>query len=259
MTDEQADTTTKARRGSATPKLDAEVERQKEVLAQREVEVEPRVRAAAALVAAIGELTNPGKDQSARIETKSGGSFAYQYAGLDSILDLVRPVLARHGLALTQPVKVRADGLVEVQTRILHESGVVALEAPSIERVVEGGPQEVGSFVTYARRYQVVAVLGIHPAGEDDDAAAAQPRERRPDRTAPGLPDPVIGGLHLSERTTEALQKLVDQPPSVRVGAMAKSWLDQRVAEAEASGVEPEQAVLPDAGHDDDAGSGYGS
>jgi ERF superfamily len=247
MTDEQAETTTKARRGSATPKEP----------------VDPKVAACAALVAALGELTNPGRESTATVQTKSGGTYSYAYASLDVVLDEVRPVLARHGLALTQSVEAKADGLVIVGTRILHEAGEVALMAPTIARVVEGGPQEVGSFVTYARRYQVLAVLGIHPAGEDDDAAAAQPATRsgsaRQPREDGGLPDPVIGGLHLSERTTDALQKLVDQPPSVRVGAMAKSWLDRRIAEAEASGVAPEQAVLPDADHDDDAGSGYGS
>ena len=176
------------------------------------------------------------------------------------VLDGVRPVLARHGLALTQSVEAKVDGLVIVGTRILHEGGEVALHAPSISRVVEGGPQELGSFVTYARRYQVLAVLGVHPAGEDDDAAAAQdaPRSvRAPERDDAGLPDPVVGGLHLSQRTNEELQALVDDAPSKRVEAMAKSWLARRIAEAEAG--PPKQEVLPDAGHSDDPGSGYGS
>jgi hypothetical protein len=220
---------------------------------------DPKEAACAAFVAALGELSNPGRDSRAVVETKKGGTYSYAYAGLDAVLDLVRPVLARHGLALTQPVEATPDGLVKVTTRILHRRGEVALQAPTIARVVEGGPQELGSFVTYARRYQVLALLGIHPAGEDDDAAAAQPSRSgsgRPEKE-PGLPDPIVGGLHMSERTDEALRDLVAGPPSARVGAMAQAWLDLREKERLAPG--EGQATLPDADHDDDAGAGYGS
>jgi hypothetical protein len=205
---------------------------------QTDDRVDAKEAAAAAFVAALGELTNPGKDSKATVQTKTGGSYAYEYAGLDSILDGVRPVLARHGLALSQPFGVDPNGLVTVRTRVLHERGV-AIEGDPISRVVEGGPQEVGSFVTYARRYEVVSLLGIHPAGEDDDAAAAQPapRQRKPkaDReppAEPSLPDPLVGGLHLSERTDDALRDLVKAPPSAKLGQYAQGWLDKRAAEA---------------------------
>jgi hypothetical protein len=207
---------------------------------------DPKQAAAADFVAALGELQNPGRDTTARIETKSGGSFSYSYAGLDAILDLVRPVLARHRLALSQPFGIDANGLVTVRTRVVHALGS-AIEGDAISRVVEGGPQEVGSFVTYARRYEVCSLLGIHPAGEDDDAAAAQPTRGSGGPAAEAkLPDPVIGGLHLSQRTDPELRDLVDAPPSQRVGAMARAWLDRRAREAEARGPDPEAEALPE-------------
>lgn len=219
---------------------------------------DPKEAAASAFVAALGELSNPGKGSTATVQTKSGGSYQYTYAGLDVILDLVRPVLAKHGLALSQPFGSTPDGLVTVRTRVLHRRGV-SIDGDPIARVVEGGPQEVGSFVTYARRYAVVSLLGIHPAGEDDDAQAAQPprsgpSQAREPREPKGLPDPIVGGLHLSERTSEALNDLVSAPPSTKVAAMAQAWLDKREQEAADKLLPGEgQAELPT----DDPGSPY--
>jgi hypothetical protein len=200
---------------------------------------DPKEAAAAAFVAALGELSNPGRGSTATIPTKSGGSFSYSYAGLDAVLDEVRPVLARHGLAISSPWGATPDGLVTVRLRVLHRRGV-AIEGDPISRVVEGGPQEVGSFVTYARRYGIVALLGIHPAGEDDDAVAAQtapPAQRRsPARTqtppeATGPTDVNVAGVKMSQRTNEELRDLAAAPPSARIGELAKEWLALREKE----------------------------
>jgi hypothetical protein len=153
---------------------------------QTDDRVDAKEAAAAAFVAALGELTNPGKDSKATVQTKTGGSYAYEYAGLDSILDGVRPVLARHGLALSQPFGVDPNGLVTVRTRVLHERGV-AIEGDPISRVVEGGPQEVGSFVDDALRDLVKAPpsakLGQYAQGWLDKRAAEAAEQ------APPLPE----------------------------------------------------------------------
>ena len=100
--------------------------------------------------------------------------------------------------------------------------------------------------MTYARRYEVLAVLGIHPAGEDDDAAAAQPRcpsgsgARAVVRTGARAraPGPAHRRAPLSERTDEALRDLVAAPPSAKLGQYAQGHLDRRAAE-EAAAREP--------------------
>lgn len=122
---------------------------------------------AKAFVAAQAELKNPYASS-----TADTGSYRYKYAPLDDILNDVRAVLGRHGLALLQETET-GQAAVGVRTVILHESG----------QWIEFGPlllpagntaQSAGSATTYARRYALCAALGI-AADEDDDAASPEP------------------------------------------------------------------------------------
>lgn len=109
------------------------------------------------------------KDKTATIQTKAGGSFSYSYADLPTILDLVSPVLEKHGLAVAQSA-VSLDGGVGVETRIYHTEGHVETFGP-VYLPAGDDARGAGSAVTYARRYSLCAALGI-AADEDDDAAA---------------------------------------------------------------------------------------
>lgn len=133
---------------------------------------------AAAFVAAQAELTNPHKDKTANIKP----GFSYRYADLATILDHVRPVLARHGLAISQDVGATPEGRLAIHTTIIH--------GPSGDRMTFGPLvgdtgrdwQSTGGAVTYARRYALTAALGI-AADDDDDATAVSAQERsQPER-----------------------------------------------------------------------------
>jgi hypothetical protein len=126
---------------------------------------------AAALVAALEQLTVV-----VAARTADAGSYSYSYADMAGVVKLTRPVLARHGLVALTPLHDHADGLA-CTVVILHTSG---------ERL-DFGPfpfphgrdaQATGSAVTYHRRYALVAALGM-AAGDDDDGAAAKPRQPR--------------------------------------------------------------------------------
>ena len=117
---------------------------------------------AAALAAAQGELSNPVKNK-----TANAGKFSYSYADLATILDHVRPVLAKYGLSPVQLVTVQGEKNVLV-TRLIHASGQFFESTYPLPR--QAGSQEMGSCITYARRYSLAAILGI--AAEDDDDGA---------------------------------------------------------------------------------------
>lgn len=121
----------------------------------------------AALVAAQADLRNPAKDR-----TANTGTFTYKYADLASILDLVRPILAKHGLAITQDVRME-DGRLLIHSRLIHSSGE-CLDFGPLAGSVGTSWQQTGGGITYARRYALQAILGI-AADEDDDAASAPP------------------------------------------------------------------------------------
>lgn len=130
---------------------------------------------AASLVKALGEMSEVSKTR-----TANAGSYSYSYADLADALGMARPILASHGLAITQAAESTHDEVI-IWTTIVHESGQYVTYAPT--RLPAGQTaQNTGSAVTYSRRYSLMAVLGL--ATEDDDGASASPRGERP-RQAP--------------------------------------------------------------------------
>lgn len=116
-------------------------------------------------------LSNPTKDARAQIPTKSGGSFSYEYADLPTILTTVRPVLLAQGVLVLQEAG-ELEGRTAITTRLAHAPSGQWLEAGPLLVPHAGDPQAVGSAITYGRRYQLLAVLGL--AADDDDGRSAQ-------------------------------------------------------------------------------------
>lgn len=129
----------------------------------------PNDQIVTAMQAALAEMTVVHRDRTADM-----GNYSYSYADLGSVLDMCRPILAQHGLSLTQ-----ITGTDGVSTGFMHSSGQWCVYPPL--RIPSRGndAQSAGSAITYARRYSLLAALGI--ATEDDDGQAAS-REARPVR-----------------------------------------------------------------------------
>ena len=105
------------------------------------------------------------------------------YADLGQILNLVRPLMSKHGLSVAQlPCESAIEGNIAVDTMLMHKSGEWISNSFSMpinriirkadQRDVTNAPQASGSVITYARRYALTAVLGI--TQEDNDAAIAR-------------------------------------------------------------------------------------
>ncbi len=101
-----------------------------------------------------------------------------KYADLPSILDACKTPLKESGLALSHHMKAEGEDLVMVSVLTHAESGD-AME--SIFPVFGKKPQEIGSSMTYARRYNIQALLDI-PTDEDDDGNRANnaPKAKAP-------------------------------------------------------------------------------
>lgn len=116
-----------------------------------------------ALAKAQGELKNPEKNQTAKIPTKTGGSYSYNYADLPHTLDTIRGPLAKHGLSHTAGLESHAEGLI-LCVRLMHVSG------QWIESDVGfpsgNDPKTLAANITYFRRYLLTALVGI--AADDD-------------------------------------------------------------------------------------------
>ena len=122
------------------------------------------VNISAALVKAQAELTNAPKETKGQV-----GSAVRFYTDLPTLTDHVRGTLAKHDLAYVQFPCNTMSGNVGLCTRLLHASGEWLEDEYSMP--AGQGAQGAGSALTYARRYALMAVLGI--AADDDDGAAA--------------------------------------------------------------------------------------
>lgn len=127
---------------------------------------------ATALAAFQAELPTVSKDQTAR-----AGSYSYSFADLTKITEAALPLLARHGLSWTaMPTLVPDLGFV-LHCSLLHVGGHREDGNYPLPDQSKHSAQEIGSALTYARRYALCAATGIAPGGEDDDGhAAAQAR-----------------------------------------------------------------------------------
>lgn len=103
--------------------------------------------------------------------TKDTQGYGYKYADLSKILSTITPILGKHGLHITQFI-TRNDML---HTRIGHSSGQYfesQCKLPNPPADTSGKRnymQELGSQRTYIRRYEILALLGINPEGDDQD------------------------------------------------------------------------------------------
>lgn len=89
--------------------------------------------------------------------------FSYKYADLPAILEVVKPLLQKHNFIYSWSCNL--DG--SVTCRVLHKSGE-QLESTCLIKSSDD-PKQQGGAITYAKRYSLVALLGI-VAEEDKDA-----------------------------------------------------------------------------------------
>lgn len=110
--------------------------------------------------------------------------FKNRYASLAEVIETMKPVLAKHGLAIVQMPAVRMDIGPVLMTRILHQSGEWIEEEYPINPI-KNDPQGFGSAITYARRYTLPGILMIASEEDDDgNAASTAPAPPRPTATA---------------------------------------------------------------------------
>lgn len=141
-------------------------------------ELQPEL--AAALVAFQGSVPTILKNQTAKIPTKSGGEYSYKFADLSDVWDGIREPLHANGLAVTQQlVTGETPGTMGIKTTIWHTSGQRTAETVDFT-VAAKTPQEIGSVITYMKRYALTGALGLDTDVDDDGNAATRPAPKKP-------------------------------------------------------------------------------
>jgi len=135
---------------------------------------------AAALAKFQAEVPTVEKARTAKVEKDGRQLYSYTYAGLADVSRVALPLLTRHGLSFACIPEI-TDGRPVLTGILLHESGE-SLRG-SLPLQTSGRPQDVGSAITYARRYLFGCLTGI-VTDDDDDGQAAQRAAKRSERKA---------------------------------------------------------------------------
>ena len=122
-----------------------------------------------ALAKAQGEIRGATKDS-------TNPHFRSKYADLASVRDAIQDALSKHGIAYVQ---FPEGGPETVTITTVLACGEEWMRASYSMRPVKADPQGMGSAITYARRYALMAAVGVAP--EDDDGnAASRPVQATP-------------------------------------------------------------------------------
>lgn len=136
-----------------------------------------------------------------------------KYAPLEDIIEVVRPIMAKHGFGLSHETFHMPDGSRKIVGVLTHRAGhkrTSEFIAPPDKSGSKNDIQALGSTGTYGRRYTTNDLLCIVTRGEDDDA-------RRSGKPAP--PDGYGDWLEeMSKVADEGLQRL------------EKTWADSKAA-----------------------------
>ena len=128
----------------------------------------------AALSKAQAEIENPSKDN-------LNPHFKSRYADLATVLEVCRGPLSKHGLSITQPLFMEGEKLV-LATILSHTSGQWIKSFIPLP-VQKPGSQEIGSCITYMRRYSLASLVGIFQEDDDGEASEVVNRESDEDRS----------------------------------------------------------------------------
>lgn len=125
---------------------------------------EPINEIATALAKAQAEMSNP------RFDSKNP-AFKSRFASFAAVRNAIVPVLAKHGICVTQDLTVTEIG-VACRTVLTHSSGQQMPFGPLVIPVLKKDAWGYGSAGTYAKRYSLQAI-GVVAGDEDDDANAS--------------------------------------------------------------------------------------
>ena len=131
--------------------------------------------------ALVGAQADVGK----ALKNQKNTHFKSQYADLSAVLEVSKPALAKHGLALAQ-FPGEAEGRLTMSTMLIHESGEWIQLPPASIPIQAQTAHGFGSAISYLRRYTTQAILAISVGLDDDDGneATAQAPKRKPKKKA---------------------------------------------------------------------------
>ncbi len=130
--------------------------------------------------AAIGAI---GKDKQAKIATKGGGEYRYQFRGIDDVLDALHPALLECGVTITPQVvdvMTLTDGkLLTINYLIANQYGETVV-ATFVGEGRDRGDKAAQKAQSNAYKYMAFQTFCIPVAVADSDSDQYEPAEEKP-------------------------------------------------------------------------------
>jgi len=133
--------------------------------------------------------------------TKNAMSHHSKYADLNAILSTVEPVLLENGLLLIQPIQGNS-----VCTQIVDiDSGAMLESCMDLPQGIT--PQQMGSAITYYRRYTLQSALSLQAVDDDgQQASKEQPTETKKESLSDARFNAALESISKGEFTTDQLK-----------------------------------------------------
>jgi hypothetical protein len=133
---------------------------------------------------------------------ENGCERTYKFADFNDVMEMALPILHKHDLAFNQGM-THVDGETRLATRILHRSGQwISSDGIPLHRNIP--PQEMGSQITFFRRYDGCAMLGITPDEDEDGTIANQRVKAAQGKAAQASPRPQSTPASVPAQQTQA-------------------------------------------------------
>ncbi|QXA07945.1 ERF family protein [Acinetobacter pittii] len=129
----------------------------------------------------VNEIPVIAKSSTADVQTKTGSKFAIKYASLDEIVEVVRPILSKHGFSVSFRHEQETQAHIKIYCVLRHRDGhsiqnelILPLDISGAKNAV----QSVGSTVTYGKRYTLCSILNI-ATGSDNNGFTVNAHEQK--------------------------------------------------------------------------------
>jgi hypothetical protein len=134
--------------------------------------------------------------------TKNAMSHHSKYADLNAILSTVEPVLLENGLLLIQPIQGNS---VCTQIVDINYSGAMIESCMELPQGIT--PQQMGSAITYYRRYTLQSALSLQAVDDDGQQASKEtPTETKKESLSDARFKAALESINKGEFTTDQLK-----------------------------------------------------
>lgn len=180
----------------------------------------------AALAKAQAEFEPIEKNRAVEIRPRDKAPYSFRYADLQEILAKTRKALTANGLALFQLVE---DGVLRCV--LAHQDGgslASSLALPTSMREMHD-PKALGALISYLRRYQVSAILGVAADDDldEDGTAAGEATTGAAPGAAAGAPAADKPAMPARRSAAAAPKEAPQTDRPVTAGEM--KWLDNKL------------------------------